>query len=37
MLEWTATGKPSLMLIVHHTDAEGEYAYDRKIYSRQTG
>ena len=30
MLEWTATGKPSLMLIVHHTDAEGEYAYDRK-------
>jgi hypothetical protein len=30
MLEWTATGKPSLMLVVHHTDAEGEYAYDRK-------
>ena len=30
MLKWTATGKPSLMLIVHHTDAEGEYAYDRK-------
>lgn len=31
MLEWTAAGKgPSLMLIVHHTDAEREYAYDRQ-------
>ena len=29
MLEWTARSKPSLMLIVHHTDAEREYAYDR--------
>jgi len=31
MLEWTAAGKgPSLMLLVHHTDAEREYAYDRQ-------
>jgi phosphoserine phosphatase len=31
MLEWTAAGKgPSLMLIVHHTDADREYAYDRQ-------
>jgi phosphoglycolate phosphatase-like HAD superfamily hydrolase len=30
MLEWTASAKPSLMLIVHHTDADREYAYDRK-------
>lgn len=31
MLEWTAAGKgPRLMLIVHHTDAEREYAYDRQ-------
>jgi hypothetical protein len=30
MLEWTARGHPSLMLIVHHTDAEREYAYDRQ-------
>ncbi len=31
MLEWTAAGKgPRLMLIVHHTDADREYAYDRK-------
>jgi len=29
MLEWAASSKPSLMLIVHHTDAEREYAYDR--------
>ena len=29
MLEWTARGKPSLMLIIHHTDGEREYAYDR--------
>src|SRR5205823_7742975 len=31
MLEWTAagTGKP-LMLLVHHTDATREYAYDRQ-------
>ena len=30
MLEWTARGKPSLMLIIHHTDGEREYAYDRE-------
>jgi phosphoserine phosphatase len=31
MLQFTAAGKgPRLMLIVHHTDAEREYAYDRK-------
>jgi hypothetical protein len=30
MLEWTAAGKgPRLMLLVHHTDAQREYAYDR--------
>jgi hypothetical protein len=29
MLEWTAAGGGArLMLIVHHTDAEREYAYD---------
>lgn len=31
MLQWTSIGKgPRLMLIVHHTDAEREYAYDQK-------
>jgi len=31
MLEWTAGGKGArLMLLVHHTDAEREYAYDRQ-------
>ena len=31
MLEWTAAGKGErLMLLVHHTDAIREYAYDRK-------
>jgi len=31
MLEWTAAGPGArLMLLVHHTDAEREYAYDRK-------
>ena len=30
MLEWAASAKPSLILIVHHTDADREYAYDRK-------
>ncbi len=31
MLQWTTAGeKPSLGLIVHHTDAEREYAYDRE-------
>jgi hypothetical protein len=31
MLQWTATGKGArYVLIVHHTDAEREWAYDRK-------
>ena len=31
MLEWTTAAKgPRFGLIVHHTDAEREYAYDRK-------
>lgn len=31
MLQWTAAGKGTrFMLIVHHTDAEREWAYDRK-------
>jgi phosphoserine phosphatase len=31
MLEWTAAGNgPRLLLLVHHTDAVREYAYDRK-------
>jgi hypothetical protein len=31
MLEWTAAGAgPRFMGIVHHTDAEREYAYDRQ-------
>jgi len=31
MLEWTAAGSgPRFMLLVHHTDADREYAYDRK-------
>jgi hypothetical protein len=31
MLQWVTAGKgPRLGLIVHHTDAEREYAYDRK-------
>ena len=31
MLEWTAAGDGTrFMLLVHHTDAEREYAYDRK-------
>jgi len=30
MLQWTAAGKgPSFCLLVHHTDAEREWAYDR--------
>jgi hypothetical protein len=30
MLEWTTAGKgPRLGLIVHHTDGEREFAYDR--------
>ncbi|HXJ88422.1 MAG TPA: HAD family hydrolase [Candidatus Binatia bacterium] len=31
MLEWTASGSgPRLLLLVHHTDAEREYSYDRE-------
>ncbi len=31
MLEWTAAGHgPTFMLLVHHTDAQREYAYDRQ-------
>ncbi len=31
MLEWTAAGNgPRFMGLVHHTDAEREWAYDRK-------
>ena len=31
MLEWTAAGSgPRFMLLVHHTDGEREYAYDRR-------
>jgi phosphoglycolate phosphatase-like HAD superfamily hydrolase len=31
MLEWTAAGdRPHFMLLVHHTDAVREYAYDRQ-------
>ena len=31
MLQWTAAGKGArYMLIVHHTDAKREWAYDRK-------
>ena len=30
MLQWSAAGDgPRFMLIVHHTDAEREWAYDR--------
>jgi hypothetical protein len=30
MLQWTASGPgPRLMALVHHTDPEREYAYDR--------
>ena len=33
MLEWTTAGKgPRFALIVHHTDAEREWAYDRKSH-----
>jgi hypothetical protein len=33
MLEWTAAGaRARLMLLVHHTDAEREWAYDRKSH-----
>ena len=33
MLQWTAAGDGRrFMLLVHHTDAEREYAYDRKSH-----
>ena len=33
MLEWTAAGAgPKLMGLVHHTDAEREWAYDRQSH-----
>lgn len=33
MLQWTTAGKgPRLGVIVHHTDAEREYAYDRQSH-----
>jgi len=33
MLDWTTSGKgPRFGLIVHHTDAEREFAYDRKSH-----
>jgi phosphoglycolate phosphatase-like HAD superfamily hydrolase len=36
MLEWTTTGEgPRLGLLVHHTDAEREYAYDRDSHVGQ--
>ncbi len=36
MLEWTTTGKgPRFALIVHHTDADREWAYDRTSHIGQ--
>ena len=33
MLQWTAAGTgPRFMLLVHHTDDEREWAYDRKSH-----
>jgi hypothetical protein len=33
MLQWTTAGQgPRLGLLVHHTDAEREWAYDRKSH-----
>ncbi len=33
MLQWTAAGDgPSLMVYIHHTDGEREWAYDRKSH-----
>ena len=38
MLEWTAAGSGArFMGLVHHTDAEREWAYDRKSYCRPVG
>ena len=34
MLQWTAAGKgPRFMLLIHHTDAEREWAYDRHSFA----
>jgi len=34
MLQWTAAGKGSrFMLLIHHTDAEREWAYDRHSFA----
>ena len=36
MLEWTTSGRaPRFALIVHHTDAEREWAYDRSSHIGQ--
>ena len=36
MLQWTAAGGGARFIgIVHHTDAEREYAYDRAVADRQ--
>jgi hypothetical protein len=36
MLQWTAAGPGArLMLLVHHTDAKREYAYDRQAHFGQ--
>jgi hypothetical protein len=36
MLEWTTSAKgPRLGVIVHHTDAEREWAYDRESHIGQ--
>jgi hypothetical protein len=33
MLEWTTSGKgPRFGMIIHHTDAEREFAYDRESH-----
>jgi hypothetical protein len=33
MLQWTAAGNgPRFMLLIHHTDAEREWAYDRQTH-----
>ena len=33
MLQWTAAGKgPGFLLLIHHTDAERERAYDRQTH-----
>ncbi len=38
MLEWTAAGAGARFLgLVHHTDAEREFAYDRRLIHRPSG